>query len=323
MTTVTSKVRVLRYLVRRLAFAFALVFVVSSGAIVLARLSPGDFASASLGLDTRPDTVAAARARAGLDRPFLEQYTAWLGGAVRLDFGRSLAYDRPVGELVPERAANTAVLAVTSLALAFAIGIPLGVVTGTRGGRWVAPLVRLVSLLLLSMPPLLTSLFLVFLAARTGWLPTGGMRSAVEGGGVVDVLRHLVVPVLALALPLGAMLERLQSQAMSEVAQQPYLLSALARGVPRSRVVWRHALTVAIGPLLSTFGLVAGSVLSGSFAVEIVTSWPGLGRLTFEALRARDIYLVAACAAAGATFLAVSTLLADVALAWADPRATD
>jgi peptide/nickel transport system permease protein len=174
------------------------------------------------------------------------------------------------------------------------------------------------------MPPLLTSLFLVFIAARTGWLPIGGMRSAASGAaGAVDLLRHLVVPAAALALPLAAMFERLQAQAMREVIGEPYVLAALARGVPRSRVLWRDAFKAALRPIASVYGLVIGTLLSGSFAVEIVTTWPGLGRLMLEALRARDVYLVAGCAAAGSVFLACGTLLSDAALALVDPRARE
>jgi peptide/nickel transport system permease protein len=175
------------------------------------------------------------------------------------------------------------------------------------------------------MPPLLTSLLLVFVAARTGWFPIAGMRSATtpHGGVALDVLYHLVVPALAIALPLAATLERLQAQAMSEAITQPFVLAAFARGVPRSRIVWRHALRVALRPLAGVYGLIAGTVLSGSFTVEVIASWPGLGSLMLQALRARDIYLVAGCAAAGAVFLAVATLAADIALAAVDPRASD
>jgi len=177
------------------------------------------------------------------------------------------------------------------------------------------------------MPPLLTSLFLVFLAARTGWFPIGGMRSIGSAAGStaapLDLLRHMVVPVLALAMPLAAMFERLQAQAMTEVVGQPWVLATLARGVPRWRVVWRDALKAALRPVASIYGLVVGTLLSGSFAVEMITSWPGLGRLMLEALRARDVYLVAGCAAAGSVFLAAGTLLSDVALALVDPRATE
>jgi peptide/nickel transport system permease protein len=169
---------------------------------------------------------------------------------------------------------------------------------------------------LLSLPPLLTSLFLVFVAARTGLLPIGGMTSS-NGG---HLLSHMIVPVAALALPLAAMFERLQSQAMSEVAGQPFVIATLGRGVPLSRVIWRDALKNALRPIASVYGLVIGTLLSGSFAVEAITAWPGLGQLMLNALRARDVYLVTGCAAAGSIFLAAGTLMSDAALALVDPR---
>jgi len=171
------------------------------------------------------------------------------------------------------------------------------------------------------MPPLLTSLFLVFAAARTGWLPVGGMTTAsTTSGWTGDVLRHLIVPAAALALPLAAMFERLQSQSMSEVIGQPYMLATHARGVPAARAIWRDALKGALGPIAAVYGLVVGTLLSGSFAVEAITAWPGLGELMLAALRARDVYLVAGCAVAGSVFLAIGTLLSDAALALVEPR---
>ena len=220
-----------------------------------------------------------------------------------------------MADLIPERAANTAILSITALLAATLIGLPLGVVTGSRRGGLLTGTIRAASLLLLSMPPLLTSLFLVFAAARTGWLPVGGMTSA-DGGGL---LRHLILPAAALALPLAAMFERLQSQSMSEVIGQPYMLATHARGVPAARAIWRDALKGALGPIAAVYGLVVGTLLSGSFAVEAITAWPGLGQLMLAALRARDVYLVAGCAVAGSVFLAVATLLSDAAMAAIDP----
>ena len=185
-----------------------------------------------------------------------------------------------------------------------------------RIGGIVVGAIRSASLVLLSLPPLLTSLFLVFAAARTGLLPVGGMTSS-SGG---HLLSHMVVPVAALALPLAAMFERLQSQAMSEVTGQPFVIATLGRGVPLSRVVWRDALKNALRPIASVYGLVIGTLLSGSFAVEAITAWPGLGQLMLNALRARDVHLVAGCAAAGSIFLAAGTLVSDAALALVDPR---
>lgn len=312
---------VLRYLARRLAIAALLVFVVASGALFLARLAPGDYATASLGVGASPEALAAARARYGLDRPVITQYVGWIGRAARFDFGESFAYDRPVRELIAERAGNSAILSAIALLMATAVGLPLGVLTGTVPRGVVPSIVRTVSVAMLSMPPLLTSLVLVFVAARTGWLPIGGMRSlGPEGGSVADVARHLVVPVLAIGLPMAALLERLQSQAMAETIGQPFVRATVARGVSRARAIWRHAFTVALKPTAAVFGVIVGHVLSGSFAVEIVTAWPGLGRLMLDALLARDVYLVAGCAATGALFLAIGTLLSDVVAAAVDPR---
>jgi peptide/nickel transport system permease protein len=212
-----------------------------------------------------------------------------------------------------------------ALALATLVGLPLGVVTGSRRGGALPNAIRAASVVLLSMPPLLTSLFLVFVAARTGWAPIAGMRSpaAPQTGVTVDLLHHLIVPAAALALPLAAMFERLQAQATSEAIDEPFVLATLARGVPRARVVWRDALKAALRPVAAVYGLVVGTLLSGSFVVEVITAWPGLGRLMLDALRARDVYLVAACAGAGSLFLAVGTLLSDAALALVDPRAAE
>ena len=326
----------LRYLARRAALALVFVLLVSSLALLLVRVAPGDYASELFGgIGADPAQVAAARAREGLDRPLVEQYAAWLGRVLRLDFGRSLLYSRPVAELVGQRSINTALLALAALLVATAVGLPLGVVSGS-GGR-AGRLVRGASILFLSAPPLLMSLLLVFLAARTGWLPVGGMTSSAIGPGVGDwgsgiggwiawagdVAWHLPVPVLALALPVAAMLERMIAQSMAETIEAPFIQSARARGVPPARLVWRHALRVALGPVASVYGLVIGTLLSGSFMVEIVTAWPGLGRLTYDALRGRDVFLVAGCAAAGALFLALGSLVSDAARAWLDPRLGD
>ena len=171
-------------------------------------------------------------------------------------------------------------------------------------------MLRGLSLLVLSVPPLIGSLVLLTIAARTGWLPVSGM----------DGPRHLVVPTLALGLPIAALLERLQSQSIAESMRRPSLPAARARGIPERRVIWRHGWRQSLGPLLAIYGVIVGSLFSGSFAVEIVTSWPGLGQLMREALMARDTYLVAGCAAAGAAFLAAGVLAGDLAHAIADPR---
>ena len=311
-------------MVRRVVAALVLVAVVSSGALLLTLLAPGDFASELFGGAT-VDAIAAERARYGLDRPVTTQFVDWLGRAARFDFGVSLIYHRPVAELVRQRALNTSILALAALIVATLLGLPAGILTGSRRRGFVASSIRGVSIVLLSLPSLITSLVLVMVAARTGWLPTGGMQSAgaSEAGALaslVDLARHLPLPTLALALPLAAMIERVQSQSLGETLAMPFARATLARGVPLRRLVWRDALRPSVGPVAAMYGFILGSLLSGSFVVEVITSWPGLGRLMYDALRARDLFLVAGCAAAGSFFLAAGAFLSDLVQAWADPR---
>jgi peptide/nickel transport system permease protein len=307
---------------RRLLFLLLLIFAVSSLSLLLVRMAPGDGFESGGSLNTR--TIAAERAREGLDLPLLQVYGDWLSRALRFDMGTSRLYGRPVRELIYQRSINTALLAFAALLLATAVGLPLGVVSGSRPPGVVTGLIRGASLVALSLPPLITSLLLVMVAARTGWVPVGGMSSTQPPDGwlaaMLDVAWHMPVPALALALPIAAMLERLQSESMATTAREPFVMAAVARGISRRRVVWRNALRPSLLPVASLYGFVIGGLLSGSFIVEVITAWPGLGRLTFDALRARDVNLAAGCAVAGAIFLAAGSLVSDLAVSAADPR---
>ena len=316
----------IHFLARRLLFAIFLVVAVSSAALFLTRLAPGDV-TAQLGPFASPAEIARTRAQYDLDRPAAAQWALWAARAARFDFGDSFLYNRPVRGLIGRAAANTAALAVVALAAATLIGIPLGIFTGSRRGV-ASAIVRGVSLVCISIPPLLTSLLLVFIASRTRWFPSGGMTSvdALDlqwSAWIADVASHLPLPALALALPIAATFERLQSQSMNEALHQPFLIAAIARGVAPADLIIRHAWPVSVRPICAVYGIAIGALLSGSFIVEYVTAWPGLGRLMFEALRARDIYLVAGCAATGGLFLAFGSLIGDLLLAAADPRARE
>ncbi|MGE3842162.1 MAG: ABC transporter permease [Vicinamibacterales bacterium] len=312
------------FLVRRLAFACLLVFFSSSASLLLVRLGPGDVTTEMRIEGVSPAALQAERARLNLDRSWLTQYSTWLGAAARLDFGMSFRYGRPVGPLVLERARNTGVLALSALLLATCVGIPLGIFTATHPQTAATRLIRFASVFALSWPSMLLSLVFAALAARTGWLPIGGMRSALTSADalsqVLDLGRHLVLPAAALAIPVGATFERLQSGALSASLEHPCVTAAATRGIPKTRLYFRHALRLALTPLVSVYGIVAGGLLGGSFGVEIVTAWPGLGRLLYEALISRDVYLVAGCAAVGSIFIATTTLASDLVAAWNDPR---
>ena len=297
---------VARYGLRRVAAAVVLVFSVSIAAFVLARLAPGDETTADINDGVDLETIALKRQRLGLDRPFAVQLAEYCWGVVRLDLGRSARYEQPVRGLVLERAANTAQLGFVALFFATAIGIPLGIFSGSRPRAWLARLVSVVSLTALACPPLVAVLALMFLAVNTGWI-SGASTS-------------LLIPALALGLPIAAMIERLQSQATRDAMLAPDVQAATARGIPPARLVWVHAARQSLRPVLGVYGIVIGGVFSGSLAVEFATGWPGLGRLMYDAVRAGDVKLIAGCVFAGGVCLAAGNLVADALRAWADPR---
>lgn len=305
-----------RFVVRRAAGGVLFALVVASLTLLLARVAPGN-----PDIEMPEDERKALLAEQGLDQPLLIQYGRWLAGLARFDLGRSTTYNRPVVDMIGERALNTALLATVALAVASLLGIPLGRFTGASHGP-LARAVRTGSVVVLSVPPLLSALLLVFLAAETGWFPVGGMTSGGLTGTawLADLAWHLPVPVLALALPLAATLERVQARAMAEAIGQPFVDASRARGLTRERTLRVHAWPASLAPVFGIYGVLVGALFSGSFVVELVTSWPGLGRLLFDALYARDVWLVAGCGAAGAASLAVGTTVADVLHAALDPR---
>ena len=306
------------FMARRLARACLLVLTVASAAVLLVHLAPGDAVSGEL---VDPALAAAERGRLGLDRPFASQYIEWLGRALVLDFGHSYRFQRPVADLLFEGAGFTLLLGAAALVVALGLGLPAGVVTGQQRGDLLSRSIAALSLLLLSTPPLVTALLFLLVAARTGWFPTGGLGVTDTGiSGLVEVVvRYLPLPALALGLPLAASLERVQSQAITEALKDPSVVAAQSRGLPASRVIWVHAWRLSLRPVLGILGIVVGSVLSGSLAVEAVMTWPGLSHLMIEALIGQDLNLAAGCAALGAALLSIGLLAADLALASADP----
>jgi len=303
------------FVARRALTGLLLVIVASSAALVLARLVPGDH----IGLfDVPPEVAETERRRLGLDRPIREQYLEWVRTAARLDLGESTRYPgRRVSALIGERAGNSILLGTLALGLATLLGIPLGVVTGSRMGRAAVRAAQGSSLLILSIPPIVLALALLVFAARTGLFPVGGLPG---GRSALEAARYFVLPVIALALPAAAVLERLQSRSLAYALGETAIVAGRARGLPARRVVWRHAFRLSLGPVLSVYGILIGGLFSGSFVVEYVMTWPGLGRLMYDALMYRDANLVAGCAATGAALLACGVFLSDVARAVADPR---
>jgi ABC-type dipeptide/oligopeptide/nickel transport system permease component len=288
----------LRVAVSRLPFLAALVVAAFVAAYLLTALAPGDAAYELLPQGRA--AYQAERVRLGLDRPVSERFLERVAKLVVLDFGTSLRFGRPVLTLVVERASATLLAGTLALGCALLVGIPAGVASARLRSRLLRRAVSGVSLLVVSIPSLVLALLLAVAFTR--------------------VLPKLAVVVLALALPAAALIERLQSGAYREVAGGLQLMAARARGLSERRAAWRYAWPLSLPAVLGVVSLVASQLVSGSLAVEFVTDWPGLGRLTYDALLAREADLAAACVAAAAALVGLATVVADVALAAIDPR---
>jgi peptide/nickel transport system permease protein len=289
-------------------------------------LAPGDpLAQMRLDPHVTPAAMAALRERYGLDRPFVERYTRWLGAVARGDLGYSIAYDSPIAPLLARRAVHSLLLVGTALVATWMLALPLGVWTAARSQTVDGRLLAGITTALQAVPDLLIAVALLLFAAASGAFPTGGLRATGlrDARGIValrDQLHHLVLPVLALALGAAPALVRHVRASMMEVLRAPYLLAAAARGVPSRRLLFRSALRAAANPLISLFGLSFAALFSASMLVEVIMSWPGLGPLFLDAVRSRDVQLVLAGVLCSTALLIVGNGCADILLRAADPR---
>jgi len=293
---------------------------------VIIQLSPGDFlAEIRLNPIVSQETVDRMRTNFGLDQPLHVQYLRWLTNIVRGDFGYSFAYQVPVLWLVRSRLFNTLLLNIIALIVAWAIGIPIGIHAATHQYSWSDNLLSLFSYVGISTPTFFSGLLLLFVAFKTGWLPIGGMTSLDYDlfpwyGKAFDVARHLVIPVMVLGVLAVAGLTRQMRANLLEVLRQDYVKTARAKGLAERVVVNKHAVRNAINPLITIFGFELGGLLSGSAILEVVIGWPGLGQLILDAVVRKDLYVVMGSLVIGGVTLVLGNLIADILLAYSDPR---
>jgi peptide/nickel transport system permease protein len=266
------------------------------------------------------------RHRFGLDRPWWVQYGFYLRNLfLHFDFGESFSRHQPVFTVLREGLGNTLLLALAAAAVTWCLAIPLGVLAAVRQFSWVDKSLSVLAFIWLSVPEVLSGLLLLLLAARTGWLPVGGMRSLDYDdfdalGKALDVGRHLLLPALVVGLiPLAGRMRQMRANLL-DVLRLDYVTTARAKGLDEGTVVFKHALRNAINPLITLFGYTLGSLVSGSFIAEIIFAWPGLGRITLDALLTKDQYLVMGSVLMAAAVLVAGNLVADLLLAIADPR---
>jgi len=300
----------------------ALLVAVTAATFVLISLAPGDTAQVLAGqAGADEEYLALIRERLQLDRPLPYQIGSYLKAAAQGDLGYSLVQGRPVRDAILARLPASLLLAGTALALAAVLGLALGVVAGARRGGAVDAGISVVSLLAYSLPVFwLGQLLIALFAVRLHWLPAGGMRSAEDPGGVVGVLRHLVLPAGTLALLLVALIVRVTRTSMIEAMGHEYVTVARAKGLSEPAVVLRHALRNALRPIVTVLTGYLGLVLTGAVLVETVFVWPGLGRLLYDAVLARDTPILAGLVLLSASLVVTANILADVLYRLLDPR---
>ncbi len=254
------------------------------------------------------------------------RYWYWLGEAVQGNFGYSFKYQLPVWTLIWERLFNTLLLAVTALVISWGLAIPLGMLAAVKRNTWVDKIIGLISFFGLSIPSVFFSLLMVLFAAKTGWFPIDGMHDQIYWDDFTllektrDVLWHLALPAFVLGtIGMAEYMRQMRSE-MIETLSQDYIRTAKAKGLSSSRILFRHALGNAINPIITLFGFSFAYLLAGSVLTETVFSWPGMGRLTVEALFAKDEPLVMASVVLLTVMLVLGSLISDVLLAFIDPR---
>ena len=303
--------RAFRYLLSRALYTLPVLWLVVSVVFLLIHLVPGDPILQMLGEGAPVTDVAATRHLYGLDVPLWQQYVHYWKGVLHGDLGPSLRFNQSVGSLIVHRYPYTLELTVASLLIAILISIPAGVRSAQRRGRWDDKLLSVVSLFGLSFPNFaLGPILILFFAIKLGLLP-------VSGSGT---LAHLVLPAITMGSALAAILTRMVRTSMLEELGHDYVRTARAKGLPERTVVYRHALRNAMLPILTVLGLQFGALLAGAIVTEKIFSWPGIGRLTIDAIGNRDYFLVQGCILAiGLTYVLVN-LLTDLLYSVANPR---
>jgi peptide/nickel transport system permease protein len=316
----------MRYLGLRLLQSIFLLLGISLLSFIFVEAAPGSyFDDMRLNPRITNETVAQLRQEYGLDQPLPVRYVRWLHSVLRGELGFSFAYDSPVAPLLWSRARNTLLLAASSMLMVWMVALPWGIVNAGNRKKWIDHASSLLTSALLSAPDVLLALGLLLFAVRTRLLPVGGMRSLVAQGDstwqqVRDIATHLLGPALVLVLISFPTIVRHVRAAMIEAIDSPCVHAARAHGIPPSRILLRHALPLALNPLISLFALSFGSLLSASLLIEVVMSWPGLGPLLLDAILARDVYVIIGSVMIASLFLIGGMLLGDVLLFMADPR---
>jgi peptide/nickel transport system permease protein len=311
----------LAYIVKRLLQAIPVLAGISVIVFLVMSVIPGNQATALLGAYATPENIAELNETLRLDDPIPVQYVAWLGGVLQGDLGQAYSLGRPVADELAGRIGPTFLLAGAALVLCTVFGLLAGSVAAVRQYGWTDRVLSLLVLVGISTPSFwLGIMAIVVFSLKLGLFPTGDMYALFGGGGPVDLLWHLTLPALTLAVVASGVVARLSRASMLEVLRQDHVRTARAKGLTERTVIWRHAFRNALAAMVPIIGIQAGFVIGGAVYIEEVFQWPGLGRMLVTAISQRDILLVQGGVMVLAVTFVLINLATDVVQTLLDPR---
>lgn len=308
-------------LTRRLLQLLPMLFFISLVAFLLVKLAPGDPVAAYITPRMAPEDIERIRQSLGLDKPLVTQYVLWLKNVLQGDLGYSLIYHRPVLEMIGERIPATLGLMGASLLMAIVLAIPLGLLAGAFKHRWLDHLLNLFAYIGISVPIFWFGILLITVfSVQLNWFPSMVMRTIGMEDNGLDLLRHGVLPCIALTFyNLSSYVRYIRSNTISQLSAD-YVQTQLAYGATRSSILFRHVLKNVLLPVITLFGLSFGELIVGAYVTESVFSWPGMGLLGIQSIASLDYPLIMAIIMLSSMMLIVGNLIADVLYRFADPR---
>ena len=309
------------YLIKRLVLSVVIVLLAILVLFMMLHLIPGDPASIALGPRATPEIQAAYAAKMHLDKPLVYQFLIFIGNVLQGDLGSDVFSERPVATILAEQLPYTIALAVTALGWAALIGIPLGCYSALHPNTWSDRLTGVLSVGTIAIPSFLVSIWSILIfALALGWFPVIG---AGDEGNIGDQIHHLVLPAFAVGLGWVGYLSRMVRASMLEVMGENYIRSARAFGLRSRTVVYRYALKVAVLPTITLIGIGFGGLLSGTVFAEIIFTRPGVGKIIYDMVLARNFPVVQGAVLVTIALYVCVTLIADLAVSWLDPRVRD
>ena len=307
------------YVAKRVATICVILVIISGLIFVITQALPGNVARMIAGQFATPDVIKAIEAKLGLNDPLLTQYWRWASGILSGDLGQSLIMERPIGPMLRDALANSALLTTMSIVLVTVLGVSLGVVAAVKHNSTLDHGISVFTLLGISVPDFFWGIVLILVfAGYLHWLPSGGVGNLSAGWGAWA--SHLVLPAATLTSALIAHVSRMTRSSMLETLRSPYVLFARAKGVPERVVLMRHALRNALLPTITVLAIDVGLLIGGVVVVETVFSYPGLGRLLIFAIERHDLPLIQASILVIAAIYCFANLLADLLYAYFNPK---